>query len=79
MDSLSPGWPDNLSYLGVARTEKMGRGIVAVKGTGLHRYLMVRELKHDMDTGVYVVDRSKGYLRAGGPAVRRKTRHPQPD
>ena len=44
-----------------------------------HRDLMVRELKHDMDTGVYVVNRSKGYLRAGGPAVRRKTRHPQPD
>ena len=44
-----------------------------------HRDLMVRELKHDMDTGVYVVNRSKGYLRAGGPAVSRKTQNPQPD
>ena len=50
-----------------------------LKEQAYHRYLMVRELKHDMDTGVYVVDRSKGYLRAGGPAVIRKTQHPQPD
>ena len=40
---------------------------------------MVRELKHDVDTGIYVVSEQKGYLRAGGPAVSRKTWHPQLD
>ena len=35
MASLSPGWPENLSYLCVARTEKVGRSVAAIKCTGL--------------------------------------------
>ena len=50
-----------------------------LKEQAYHRDLMVRELKHDVDTGIYVVSEQKGYLRAGGPAVSRKTWHPQLD
>ena len=41
---------------------------------------MVRELKHDGDTGIYVASESEeGTLQAGVPAISRKNRPPQPD
>lgn len=44
----------------VARTQRVGIGVVSVKKKqAYHRELTVRNLKHDVDTSVYMVNRSK--------------------
>ena len=46
----------------VARTQRVGIGVVSVKKKkkqAYHRELTVRNLKHDLDTSVYMVNRSK--------------------
>ena len=64
----------------VDRTEKVGRSVVAVKGTGPPERSYGQRVKvwrgHRHICGKW---ERRGYLWAGGLAISRKNRHPQPD
>ena len=58
--SLSPGWPDTLSCSSVLlEWRTCGEIQLQLKEQVYHRDLMVRELMHDVETGIHVMSESK--------------------